>query len=194
MNLRYRCRTAVLTGAVLALFLVPPSQAQPAPAVDTFDLVLVGDSLSASTHRVALKTNPTAGAAWTTIGEARCSETERLLVFPAQPTVRYLGQDIRENHLALRVTAETGGGTLRAAYAVPSTNDLDATACAQLARLVETQPMSVRRHSLAAYERPRPAQLRPATPFIDHVEAPIRHRKPGVMEVEWLEILFGPGE
>ena len=63
-----------------------------------------------------------------------------------------------------------------------------------LARLVATEPAVVRRHSLAVYERPRPARLRPGTPFIDHVEAPVRHRKPGVTEVEWLELLFQPSD
>lgn len=194
MSLRLQLCGVVLLGAGLALALSPTVQAQPVPPVDTFDLVLVGDSLSASAHRVFLKPNPTVGASWTTLDEARCEETERLLILPAQPTDRYLGQDIRENYLALKVTAETKGGTLRAAYAVPSTNDLNAATCARLARLAETKPMIVRRHSLAAYERPRPARLRPGTPFIDHIEAPIQHRKPGVMEVEWLQILFGQGE
>ncbi len=159
--------------------------------MDTFDLVLVGDSLSASSHRVALKTNPTVGETWEPLTEVRCEETARLLVFPAQSTDRYLGQDIRENYLALKVSAEVEGGTLRAAYAVPSTDEFGTKACARLTRLAETQPLTVRRHSLAVYERPRPARLRPERSFIDHVEAPIRHRKPGVMEVEWLEILFG---
>jgi len=168
--------------------------AQPAPPVDAFDLVLVGDSLSAAAHRVALRTNPTAGEAWEELEEARCDDTARLLVFPAQSTDRYLGQDIRENYLAVRVTAEAGGGTLRAVYAVPSTDTLGATACPRLARLVEARPLTVRRYSLAVYERPRPTRLRPGRPFIDHVEAPIRHRRPGVMEVEWLNILFRPSE
>ncbi len=190
MSRHSRVRAAVLTWAVLALAFAPTIQAQSNAPVDAFDLILVGDSLTASAHRVALKTNPSAGATWTTLDEVRCNETERVLVLPAQPTDRYLGQDIRENHLALTVTAKTGGGALRAVYAVPSTDELDAAACARLARLVETQPMTVRRHSLAVYERPRPAPLSPKTPFTDHVEAPVRHRKPGVMEVEWLEILF----
>lgn len=194
MNLRLRLASVALLGAVFALVLGPTVHAQPVSSVDTFDLILVGDSLSVSAHRVALKSNPTKGATWTTLDDVQCDETERLLVLPGQPTDRYLGQDIRENYLALRVTAETDGGILRAAYAVPSTNDLDAAACARLARLAETRPMTVRHHSLAVYERPRPARLRPGAPFIDHVEAPIRHRKPGVMEVAWLQVLFGPGE
>lgn len=191
MTLRCLLHTGVLLGVVLTITLAPTSRAQPAPAVDTFDLVLVGDSLSASDHGVSLKTNPTVGETWERLTEVRCEERSRLLVFPAQSTDRYLGQDIRENYLALKVSAEVGGGTLRAAYAVPTVDDLDVEACAHLSQLTTTEPLTVRQHSLAVYERPRPAQLRPEETFIDHIEAPIRHRKPGVMEVEWLEILFG---
>ena len=172
----------------------PVAVGQSTPPVETFDLVLVGDSLTPSAHRVSLKTNPTAGARWTSLGDARCTGTERLMVLPDLSTERYVGQDLRENYIALKMTTEMEGGLLRAAYAVPSADRMDADACTRLARLVREQPMTVRRHSLAVYERPRPVRLRPGTPFIDHVEAPVRHRKPGVMEVEWLEILFRSGE
>jgi len=191
MTLRWPLRIAVLFGGVLTFVLIPTSRAQPAPSVDTFDLVLVGDSLSASNHSVALKTNPTVGANWERLTEVRCATTGRLLVFPAQSTDRYLGQDIRENYLALKVSAEAGGGRLRAAYAVPAADEFDADTCAYLSRLAQREPLTIRQHSLAVYERPRPAQLHSEKAFIDHIEAPIRHRKPGVMEVEWLEILFG---
>lgn len=98
--------------------------------------------------------------------------------------------DIRENYVALKVVSEAKGGALRSAYAVPSADKFDSNDCDEIARLIETRPMVVRRHSLAAYERPRSVPLHPDTPFIDHIEAPVRPRKPGVMEVEWLEILF----
>lgn len=190
------CTTLRISVLILGLstVVVGSAFAQPAASVDTFDLVLVGDLLSASTHRVALKTNPTAGETWEGLNEVRCEETARLLVFPAQSTDRYLGQDIRENYMALKVTAEASGGTLRAAYAVPSTDELGAKACARLVRLAETKPLTLRRHSLAVYERPRPVRLQPERSFIDHIEAPIRQRKPGVMEVEWLQILFRQGD
>ena len=177
---------------------VGPVGAQPGPAVETFDLVLVGDHLRAEAHRVALKTNPTTGASWTVLEETRCPRTNQLLVLSDLSATRYLGQDIRENHLTLRITTpsstEDARGALRAVYAVPSTEPIDTAACAQLARLARTTPQALRRHSLAIYERPRPASLRAGTPFLDHVEAAVRHRKPGVVEVEWLNVLFGKEE
>jgi hypothetical protein len=180
--------------ACALLVFSPTASAQSGIPADSFDLVLVGDSLDPAVHRVALKTNPSAGEAWTLLDDVRCADTERLLVLPDRSTRRYVGQDIRENYVALQITSTAAGGTLRAAYAVPSVDSMDAATCTRLARLVQNRPMTVRRRSLAVYERPRPASLRPDTSFIDHVETPVRHRKPGVMEVEWLEILFRPTE
>ena len=175
-----------------------PAGAQPGPPVESFDLVLVGDRLRADMHRVALKTNPTAGASWTVLEETMCPRTNQLLVLSDLLTTRYLGQDIRENHLTLRITTpsstEDARGALRAVYAVPSTEPIDTAACGQLARLARTTPQVLRRHSLAIYERPRPASLRAGTSFLSHAEAPVRRRKPGVVEAEWLNLLFGEGE
>lgn len=168
------------------------ASAQPNRPADSFDLILVGDSLRPAVHQLELKTNPVAGDTWTTIDGVECTGTEDLMVMPHQSVDRFLGQDVRENYVALRITSETAGGLLRAAYAVPSIEQIDENVCAQLAHVLETEPIRFRRHSLAVYERPRPVRLRPDTPFVDHVEAPVRHRKPGVMEVEWLEILFRP--
>ena len=188
----------LLAFLLVAVWSVGPVGAQPGPAVKTFDLVLVGDHLRAEAHRVALKTNPTTGASWTVLEETRCPRTNQLLVLSDLSATRYLGQDIRENHLTLRITTpsstEDARGALRAVYAVPSTEPIDTAACAQLARLARTTPQALRRHSLAIYERPRPASLRAGTPFLDHVEASVRHRKPGVVEVEWLNVLFGKEE
>jgi len=190
--------TRLLALLIVASWGVGPVGAQPGPPGQTFDLVLVGDHLRPEAHRAALKTNPTAGATWTPLDDVTCTGAERLMVIPDLSVARYLGQDIRENHLTLRITtrSSTSGdrGVLRAVYAVPSAGSLDPSACTQIARLARTAPQNIRRHSLAAYERPRPAPLRPGTPFLDHVEAPVRHRKPGVMEVEWLNILFGTEE
>jgi hypothetical protein len=114
-------------------------------------------------------------------------------VVPDHSTARYLGQDIRENYIALKITTtqDDPEGTLRAAYAVPTAERYDDATCKRLAALIAKQPGAVRRHSLASHVRPRPAALSGAS-FVEHLEAPIRHRKPGVMEVEWLEILFRP--
>jgi len=198
---RYVFAAALLCGWGLPALAQPtvPTEEQkrspgPAPA-DTFDLVLVGDRLSADAHQAALAPNPGQPRTWTPLDGAQCRGTPHLLVVPGLPTARYLGQDIRENYLALRITTQDrADGGLRAAYAVPHVGPFDAAACRRLLRLVRTEPQMVRRHSWAAYERPRPAPLRPGTPFLDHVEAPVRHRKPGVVEVEWLNVLFSNGE
>ena len=181
--------TIVLMGAWTGI--LAPVAAQSNTSVDQFDLILVGDQLSPAVHQVELRTNPTQGGSWTSPGETRCAEVGGVLVIPDRASARYYGQDRRENHLSLRITT-TGNvsqGRLRAAYAVPHDDWTNAN-CTQLARLVRSDPQTVRRYSLATYERPRPARLTSEEPFIDHIEAPIRHRRPGVMEVEWLNILF----
>jgi len=187
---RLNLSVLVLLGVWTAL--LAPAAAQSGPPIDQFALVLIGDRVSPDAHRVALKTNPTRGNSWTALDEVRCRRTDGVLVFPGRSTARYYGQDRRENHLILRVTSTSNAsqGRLRAVYALPPADEWTEAACTQLIRLVQSEPQTVRRHSLAVYERPRPAILTSDQPFVDHVEAPIRHRKPGVMEVEWLNILF----
>lgn len=193
------CRPA-LSIALLALLAPGLSAAQPTSSVETFDLVLFGTGLSPSAQEITLKTNPWRGDAWTPVpttnGPAPCASSSALRVVPGLPTARYLGQDVRENYVALKISpfSEDPNGQLRAAYALPSVDTLGAAACERLVTLIETDPATVRRHSLAAHVRPRPATWSVDTPLIEHLEAPVRHRKPGVMEVEWLEILFAPAE
>lgn len=195
-------RRALLLGGLLLTVLgtAPWAAAQPTSPVKHFDLVLVGSDLDPTTHRVALKTNPKRGGAWTPVAPsarpARCPSQPGLRVIPNLSVARFLGQDIRENYIALRVTTRgtAATGTLRAVYAVPSVDTLNAAGCERLATVIAEEPARVRRHSIATYVRPRPAQLSAEAPFLDHLEAPIRPRKPGVMEVEWLELLFAEEE
>lgn len=191
-------RSGLLVGlALLWCFSLDPASAQPTPSVDSFDLVLYGTNLEAS-HQVSLKTNPWRGDTWTPIGEndrsPACTGEPRLWVVRDLSAAEYLGQDIRENYIALRITTEQAGteSELRAAYALPAADTLTASACEQLTDLITSSPSVLRRHSVALHTRPQPAFLSAEDPFIEHLEAPIRHRKPGVMEVEWLEILFQP--
>lgn len=183
--------------ALLAVTTPDASTAQPTPPVDTFDLALYGTSLDAS-HELALRTNPWLSDEWMPVGQTdgamACTDQALLRVVRDLPAARFLGQDIRENYIALKITTtnEEAEGALGAAYALPSADSLDADACQQLTSLIAEQPHLVRRHSLAAIQRPRPVSLTTDAPIIEHLEAPIRHRKPGVMEVEWLEILFRP--
>lgn len=185
---------------LLLMSLGPVALAQPQAPFSTFDLVLVGDHLNADAHRVFLKTNPAQGEDWTAVDRSdppvRCTGTDGLVVVPGLSVEQYVGQDIRENHLSLQIRTNDAdaNGALRAVYALPSVDSFDEETCTRLVRLVETEPSTVRRHSLAAYVRPRPVSLEAASPFIDNIELPVRHHKPGVLEVEWLEILYQQGE
>jgi hypothetical protein len=194
-------RVLLFGGALLAVVgTAPRVAAQPTPPVERFDLVLFGSGLDTASHRISLKMNPWRDGAWTPVAPSdrpvRCIAQPGLRVIPTLSVARYLGQDIRENYIALRITTTRAAatGTLRAAYAVPSVDTLDAAGCERLATVITEEPARVRRHSVATYVRPRPAQLSAETPFIDHLEAPVRPRKPGVMEVEWLELLFAEEE
>ncbi|MBS3776606.1 MAG: hypothetical protein KGY70_15525, partial [Bacteroidales bacterium] len=51
-------------------------------------------------------------------------------------------------------------------------------------------PAAVKALSLASHVRPRPRSLAPGDCWTVHVEALVRHLRPGVQEVKWLDILF----
>lgn len=189
-------RTLLAGLAILTLALPSMSGsalAQPAPPTETFDLVLYGENLNDVSEQVQLKSNPWRKDEWVPVGDRHptaCGGSPSVRVLRALPTGEYLGQDVRENYVALKIPALSSESVLRAGYALPSADTLDGDACRQIAHLIATDPATIRRHSLASHVRPRPASLSGPEPFIEHLEAPIRHRKPGVMEVEWLEILF----
>ena len=173
-----------------------------APADSLFDLVLYGPDLRSGTHRVFLKTNPGFGNAWEPIGTLSPPDAERRTGVPNESTwetvlltklrrERYLGQDFRENYLALKIVTVAEGpipSKLSAAYAVPHHRR---NTTAHLHDALRTQPLDVRTHSLASYVRPRPAPLQSDTPFVEKIEAPVRYERPGEAEVAWLEVLFG---
>lgn len=188
-------RTALVTLALLLPLLVLSAAAQPARPTETFDLVLYGEQLNDVSEHVQLKSNPWRRDAWIAVGQRHrtaCTGSSSVYVLRALPTGEYLGQDVRENYIALKIAGLQSQEALRAAYALPLADPLDEDACQRIAHLVATDPATVRHLSLASHVRPRPVSLSGPEPFIEHLEAPVRHRKPGVMEVEWLEILFNP--
>lgn len=75
MSLRFQFSASILTWAILGLALAPCASAQSASPVRTSDLILVGDSLARSGHRVELRTNPADGGTWTPIKGPHCSGT-----------------------------------------------------------------------------------------------------------------------
>ena len=212
--------------ARLRVTLVPPEgQANPS---HRFDLALHGTGLDFRRQVVELRRNPAYGEGWDTLapGEAVTMPGRTTILYPDLSRHRYLGQDIREDHLRLRVTT-AAGGELMAVYALPSASALPAAmegrpgasagpgpgssgepesptpeeagaeeagegpgSAEVLASLLERDPAGVEQASLAALIYPRPRSLRPGTPLVEHVEVPVRHLKPGELEVRWLEILY----
>jgi hypothetical protein len=103
---------------------------------------------------------------------------------------RFLGQDFRENYLALKVAspARAGAARLAAVYAVP--HDARNTT-ERLAEAIRERPGIVRRRSLASCVRPQAARFDAGgAPFVEKIEAPVRYRRPGAAEIAWLEVLF----
>ncbi|MCF8303142.1 MAG: hypothetical protein K9I94_07695, partial [Bacteroidales bacterium] len=161
----------------------------------SFDLVIYGQHLGEHLA-VSVKANPKAGSEWQQLGEKEnifIGKDGELMIIQGLSLSRYFGQDIRENYIAIKLIPDAQDKTtgLAALYAVSPLAELDMQTGNQLKMLIENHPVKMKDGSLASYVRPRPYQLKNGKAFIGHIEAPVRHYKPGVREVQWLEVLFG---
>ncbi|MFB6240198.1 MAG: hypothetical protein ABEJ46_01290, partial [Gemmatimonadota bacterium] len=180
-------------------------------AEERFDLWIYGRDFDHVEHSVYLRTNPGHGEEWELIGhfnperdregfrpEARDSLVRSLdarhgaVVFHGLRRGRFLGGDIRERHLTVRITTRKGadGSELSAVYAMPHRPTRSYRTEEEITRLIEERPRTVRVNSLAHHVRPLPARLEPGAPWTEKVEAPVRGMEPGVLEVEWLDLLW----
>ncbi len=166
-------------------------------AAPRFDLVVHGQRLGEEGIRVLLRENPLAGDAWVDVATlADCTAAgagpTATLFCPGLESARFLGRDIRERYLALRVVARRDGASLRAAYVLPAalTGRPSAVRAAELDARIRSAPEGVAEAAVAVVVYPRPRPVPAAGALTEHVELPVRHRAPGVVEVEWLEILF----
>ena len=163
---------------------------------ESFNLVIYGRNLSLDEINLQLKTNPGSGEVWTTISKEDKkvwkSQNRRLLVIENLSMKKYFGQDIRENYIAIRLKtkAKKYPPEVSAFYALSPEMEIDRSNAARLIKQIENQPMKVTDRALASHIRPRPYVLQTGGAFTEHIEAPVRLFKPGVREVEWLEILF----
>ena len=180
------------------------------------DLVVFGDSLGDRHLQFFLKSNPGFGEKWErayAAGQPEVSADGRFVAIRGLSRERFFGQDIRKNHLALQLRyGDTGlddagddpkydsaGGSescseneqvwIRAVYVVGSAKAPEWPWEKWLER-IGRDPSGVKERSLGSYVRPRPLHLEPGQRRTLHVRAPVRHLKPGVQEVKWLDILF----
>lgn len=193
---------------------VPPSPgwepAQPEQSQEHFHLILFGDHLARENLQISLKTNPGYGEEWQKLGKQRdgASQDGRFLKYNDLSLEKYFGHDIRENYLPLRITwqgdgSESGKASrgaakspekesikIRAVYVVAADGEASGWSWSQWKEKITRDPAAVKSSSMASHVRPSPQRMHPGRAWTIHVEAPVRHLKPGVQEVKWLDILF----
>lgn len=179
----------------LLLFTSIGNAQTPADQPSQFDLVIFGNNLDANTTEVWLKENPGSENNWQklesgrTISDAKNGFTSILI--NNLSAEKFAGQDIRENHIAIKVStaASDKNQEIQAVYALPHAEYTEEDR-QKLHVAIQSDPEQVRKYSLANLVFPRAQSLSENREFTEHIEMPVRHLKPGVQEVKWLDILF----
>lgn len=207
LNEKYVMRSIVKMSKAVFLFLfmsvcqmsrgqdIPAAFHVPDDSTETgsFDLLIYGRGLHEDALKVSMKTNPAYGGKWQEPGEAAGEESHdgRFLLLGALDKELYMGQDIRENYLAIRLESTTTDRILiSAVYVLPPDTCADHEAFKTLAGIIEERPHELKEISLALHVRPKAYVLEPGAMWTGHIEAIVRQYKPGVREVKWLDIIF----
>ncbi len=169
----------------------------------TIDLLLFGKGWEAEAVEVSLLENPGVDKNWVSLTKGEPYETKNFRTSDATLTVirdmdarRFVGQDIRENYVALRLKARQGTGAgqiyFRSAWVVEHAGELEEEKLKRWMENIRQKPLKMKEQSIATLIYPRSKRLEPGQFYIDHIELPVRHLKAGVQEVRWLDILFAP--
>lgn len=158
-----------------------------------FNLVIFGDNLETNSIEIRLKVNPGTEQHWQKVEEKanRYSDSEyTTLTYKGLSSEKYAGQDIRENYIAVKIRVLNKNETkVRGLYALPhlecSQNNLE-----KIHEAIKSSPEQIHKHTIAKVVYPRPQSLSADKDFTEHIEMPVRHLKPGVQEVRWLDIIF----
>lgn len=186
----------VLLGLLSFLLITSIGNAQtPADQPSQFDLVIFGSNLDANATEVWLKENPGTENNWQkldfgrTISDAENGLTSILI--SNLSAEKFAGQDIRENYIAIKISSSTSNldQEIRALYALPHA-EYSPEDRQKIHAAIQSNPEQVRKHSLANLVFPRAQSLSDNKDFTEHIEMPVRHLKPGVQEVKWLDIIF----
>ncbi len=161
---------------------------------ETFDLVIYGSNLNTNEIEILVKTNPQYGEQWDTISQNNgkinfyTDNSQKLLKISGLSMAKYFGQDIRENCIGIKVRSleQEPLSKITAFYALPS-GEFEKE---NLVELIESHDPALLDQCLARTIRAMPLKLDTVSYYTEHIEAPIRHKKPGKQEVKWLNILF----
>lgn len=166
----------------------------------TFDLVIYGKNLTIDHLNVLLRTNPIFGLQWEDplqVSDKKAKvinpDSKNILVICDLSKERYFGQDIRENYIGVKLESNSKDHHLEisAMYAVNTDSECNKEAAEKYLRLIGNTPLKMKENAIASIVRPRSFILKPGKIYTEHIEAPVRHLKPGVKEVEWLDIIYG---
>lgn len=175
------------------LFAFTGSAQPPAESPSKFDLIIFGKNLDSRTE-VFLKENPGTTNNWQKLDSGRLISDEKkgvsTLLFSNLSTKKFAGQDIRENYIAIKITpVEDRNQLIRALYALPHVDHSQET-LQKIGDAIQSDPQQIKTFSLANLVFPRSQSISGDNEFIEHIEMPVRHLKPGVQEVEWLDVIF----
>jgi len=159
----------------------------------SFYLLIYGEGLDEGQLQLSLKTNPSYGERWEPADERAVWDScnDRMIMVGLFGRALYMGQDIRENYIAMRIESEAKEDILiSAVYALSPAVYATHGGLENMEELIEESPHELKELSLASHIRPRPYILKPGESWTEHIEAGVKHYKPGIREVEWLDIIF----
>lgn len=158
---------------------------------EQFDLAVFGQDLHTSRVQVWLKENPGINNNWVKLDNGKMvpstDDSFATIIYRGLSTDKFAGQDLRENYVAIKIkTKGRRTAQIRAAYALPDTGQqMD-----KLHEAIQYHPIKIKKHSLGSLVFPRPQRVTNKKTFVEHIEMPVRHLKPGMQEVRWLDVIF----
>ena len=160
-----------------------------------FDLVVYGENLDPDDVLVLLRSNFDYGNKWSKLPWASFeTDAQDLFVMRHLATEKFIGNDIRENFMRIFIrNYQRDPAQIKGVYAFPHTSKPTERYGEILKRLIEQKPMEAKAHSLADYVRPTPNVLESDEFDVLKIEAPVRYKKPAMLEIKWLEILYSYG-
>ena len=156
-----------------------------------FDLAVFGQDLHASNVQVWLKENPGINNNWVKLDNEKAvtstDDSLTTIIYQGLSTDKFAGQDLRENYLAIKIKKK-GRQTaqIRAAYALPTIKQRTDN----LHKAIQSHPGKIKKHSIGSLVFPIPQRITNKKTFVEHIEMPVRHLKPGIQEVRWLDVIF----
>lgn len=158
-----------------------------------FDLVIFGSNIDSNTE-VMLKENPGTENSWQKLDSGTLITDEESefssFFFNNLSVEKFAGQDIRENYIAIKINPSAGSEQhIRGLYALPHVDHSPNTQ-QKIHATIRSYPEQIRKYSLGKLIFPRAQSVSGDNIFTEHIEMPVRHLKPGIQEVKWLDIIF----